>query len=428
MTSVSIPASITNIGSLAFMRCANLAAINIDTNNSIYSSLNGVLFDKGQATLIAFPGGISGHYTVPIGVSSIGPYAFAACGVTNVTIPGSVTTIGDDAFWHSFNLSSVTLSNGVASIGNQAFYFCGDLASVSIPASVTNIGSSAFLYCTNLAAIYVDTNNSIYSSLDGVLFDKGQATLISFPCGVAGYYTVPSGVRSIGTNAFYHCSGLTDVAIPESVASIGADAFSGCYGLTEVTIPESVVSIGPDAFSECSQLTNITIRGRASSVGANAFSSCPRLTSVTISGSVSSIGTGAFSDCYDLTNVFFQGNAPTPTDDSSVFASDGRLSAVHYLPGTTGWGTDFDGVPTALWFLPTPLILNDAPGFGVQSNMFGFTVSWATNISVVVEACTDLANPLWFPVTTNSLSNGSFYFSELLQTQGAGRFYRIRSP
>jgi hypothetical protein len=110
-----------------------------------------------------------------------------------------------------------------------------------------------------------------------------------------------------------------------------------------------------------------------------------------------------------------------------VFGSDNKAT-VYYLPGTTGWSNTFAGRPTALWFLPSPLILNNGPSFGVQSNAFGFIISWATNISVVVEACTNLADPVWFPVATNTLTNGSFNFSEPLQTTSPGRFYRISSP
>jgi len=99
-----------------------------------------------------------------------------------------------------------------------------------------------------------------------------------------------------------------------------------------------------------------------------------------------------------------------------------------YLPGTSGWGSTFACVPTAFWFLPNPLILNNVLSFGVQSNKFGFTISWATNASVVVEACTDLANPTWSSVGTNALTNGSGYFSDPQWTNYPARFYRLRSP
>jgi hypothetical protein len=101
---------------------------------------------------------------------------------------------------------------------------------------------------------------------------------------------------------------------------------------------------------------------------------------------------------------------------------------IYYLPGTTGWGSTFDGCPTALWFLPNPLILNHCPSFGVKTNQFGFTISWATNIPVVVEACTDLANPIWNPVATNTLTAGSSYFCDPQWTNYPSRYYRLRSP
>ena len=129
--------------------------------------------------------------------------------------------------------------------------------------------------------------------------------------------------------------------------------------------------------------------------------------------------------CPFFNSVYFRGDAPTA--DSTVFSYNGNPT-VYYLPGTTGWSSTFGGCPTALWRLPYPVILNNGPTFGVQNNTFGFTVSWATNSSLVVEASTKLAGPVWTPLQTNTLTNGSFYFSEPLQTNSSGRFYRITSP
>jgi hypothetical protein len=131
-----------------------------------------------------------------------------------------------------------------------------------------------------------------------------------------------------------------------------------------------------------------------------------------------------------LTSVYFQGNAPAA--DSTVFAGSGvggyDNATVYYLPGTTGWSNTFAGLPTAPWPLANPLILNIGAGLGVQSNAFGFTVSWATNISVVVEACTDLANPVWVPLQTNTITNGSFLFSDFQWRNFPRRYYRISAP
>jgi hypothetical protein len=107
-----------------------------------------------------------------------------------------------------------------------------------------------------------------------------------------------------------------------------------------------------------------------------------------------------------------------------VFWLDSNAAA-YYLPGTTGWGSTFGGIPTALWSLSYPMILNSS--LGVQSNQSDFTVSWATNLNVVVEAATDLSNPFWSPLTTNALSGGTFYFTDPQWTNYPSRFYRVRS-
>jgi hypothetical protein len=98
---------------------------------------------------------------------------------------------------------------------------------------------------------------------------------------------------------------------------------------------------------------------------------------------------------------------------------------VYYLPGTTGWGSTFSGCPALLW---NPQAQTGDGSFGVLNNQFGFNITGTTNIPVVVEACTDLANPAWSPVGTNTLTGGSSYFSDSQWTNYPARFYRLRSP
>ena len=170
----------------------------------------------------------------------------------------------------------------------------------------------------------------------------------------------------------------------------------------------------------------MTIGNGVTTIGVEAFDYCTSLHGVTIGNGVTSIGDSAFQNCYSLTSVCFQGNVPGA--DSSVFSGDnaGSNSAtVYYLPGTTNWGPLFAGLPAMLW---NAQVQSSGAGFGVRTNHFGFIITGTSNLMVVVEACTNLANPLWFPVGTNTLAAGSSYFSDLRWTNYPRRFYRLRPP
>ena len=118
----------------------------------------------------------------------------------------------------------------------------------------------------------------------------------------------------------------------------------------------------------------------------------------------------------------FPGNAPSL--GLYVFDGDNNPTA-YYLPGTTGWSTNFAGLPTVLW---QPLVQTRHASFGVLTNQFGFNINWAGGMTVVVEACTNLANPTWSPLGTNTLTSGTAYFSDPQWTNYSARFYRLRSP
>jgi hypothetical protein len=447
LTNLTIGSGVTNIGDGAFSWCPSLTSIIVDTNNPSYSSVAGVLFNKSLTALIAFPGGLKGNYAISNSVTTIGNYAFLFCtnlsnvtipngvtsigdgvfswciGLTNIVIPDGVTRMGTNVFYFCTNLTSVTIGssvtnidngtfydcyylvnvaipNSVIRIGDQAFYECAKLTNVMIPNSVTSIGNDAFELCYSLTAITVDAINSVYSSVDGVLFNKNQTMLIECPPGLNGSFAIPNSVTSVRSKAFIHCARVTSVTVPGSVTSIGNSAFFYCTGLTNIVVANGVTSIGNNAFEFCA------------------------VTSVEIPGSITNIGQYAFYGCSSLTNAYFLGNAPA--DGYSAFS--GESGTAYYLPGTTGWGATFGGWPTVLWYQPEPMILGSGYGLGVKSNGFGFTISWATNAPVVVESCTNLANPVWTPVTTNNLVSGTNYFSDPQWTNYPGRFYRIRSP
>jgi hypothetical protein len=239
--------------------------------------------------------------------------------------------------------------------------------------------------------------------------------------------TILDGVTTIGADAFRNCKALTRIAIPNSVTNIEDLAFYSCQNLTYISIGNSVTTIGVWAFGYCVSLTSVTIPNSVTSIGDSAFYNCQGLTNVTIGNSVTSIGEEAFAIWVSLQGMYFQGNAPTNVG-AYVFLDTNPNLIVYYLPGTIGWGATFCGFPTAPWPLPYPVILTSSPDFGLQTNGMGFTICWATNIPVVVEACTSLANDDWSPVRTNTFTNGLSSFSDPLWTNYPTRLYRLRSP
>ena len=167
----------------------------------------------------------------------------------------------------------------------QAFLSCVDLHSVTIPNSVTIIDDSAFDDCTCLSEINVDSNNSSYSSSDGVLFSKDKDVLIKYPQGKEGTsYVIPGSVTQIYDKAFTSCDNLEAVTIPSSVTSIGNSAFEYCAKLKTVTIPSSVTSIGEFAYDYCLRLENVVIESPNISIGGWAFCDCEDLKAIYFTG------------------------------------------------------------------------------------------------------------------------------------------------
>lgn len=198
----------------------------------------------------------------------------------------AVTVIDDYAFKSCDSMINVIIPNSIISIGELAFESCTNLTSVTIPDSVTSIGNSAFSGCTGLTAINVDSQNRKYSSLDGVLFNKGKSRLIQYPIGnTRTSYTIPKSVTAIGSLAFRQCTSLTSVTIPNRVTSIDNWTFYHCTSLTSINIPNGVTNIGMYAFKGCTNLTSVTIPNSVTYIVGNAFSCCENLTIYTSSGS-----------------------------------------------------------------------------------------------------------------------------------------------
>ena len=304
LASVIIPNSVTSIGQGAFENCNHLiksaypdylenpfeayvwVTIAYPAKDAIIE--NGFVYGPEKSTIYFAPLSVSGEYSIPNSVTSIGDKAFSLCtGLKTLTVEPStktlnfgaealysvpietlnigrnwryskneaistqikfvnigdqVTTIPNNAFSNNTNLKEVEIPNSVTSIGSSAFSSCSGLTSVIIPNSVTNIGAWAFSDCSGLTSIEIP--NSI-TNIECEVF-KGCTNLSSAK--------IPNSVKSIGEGAFKNCAGLTSMEIPNSVTYINDNAFNGCTGLTSVVIPNSVSHIDLDAFSGCSGL------------------------------------------------------------------------------------------------------------------------------------------------------------------------------
>ncbi len=263
---------IPNATDLWFFNCTGLTTIT--GLDRLYGSIGSSAFN-GCAGLTSI--------TIPDSVTSIGENAFYDCGgLTGVTIGSGVTGIDTYAFRNCTGLTGVTIPDNVTTIGTQAFDGCTDLTSVTIGSGVDTIGDYPFLNCTSLTGITVAAGNTSYSSEGGVLFNAGKTTLIAYPGGKSGAYSIPSGVTVIKPYAFYKCAGLTSVVIPSGVTEIGNCTFQYCAGLTSVTIPSSVLNIYPSALDACNSLTDVYYTGSQAQWDAIGGTGKPSGTGITI--------------------------------------------------------------------------------------------------------------------------------------------------
>lgn len=246
---VTISNSVTSIGNFVFAGCRSLLSIEVESGNSYFSSTEGVLYNNSKTTLLCYPGGKPGLFTIPSSVTIIGNYGFYSClNLESINIPNTVTSIDNHAFGECRNLKSVTISDNVTSIGDYAFAECISLKSVTIPNNVTSIGDFMFRSCRSLLSIEVESGNSYFSSIEGVLYNNSKTTLMCYPGGKTGLFTIPSGVTEIKVGAFAGCINLTSVNIPNSVTRIDTFAFGTCRHLVSAYFFGDAPSMDYDVF------------------------------------------------------------------------------------------------------------------------------------------------------------------------------------
>ena len=245
----------------------------------IYNTSSKTLTIRGSGNMSDYSTDIYGEYAVPVTTAGWRPYYMTA--------------------------KKLVIENGVTGIGANAFYFLFGLESVSIPASVTSIGENAFAGCMNVTAVKIadltawcgitfsgNTSNPLYYGHNLYLNDSPMTDLV-----------IPNGLTRIKAYAFNRCTNITSLTVPEGVTTIDYYAFSGCIGLTSLNLPDSLTTVNSGVFECCTGLTNVTLPNSISDLGSSAFASCVNLTSINVPDGVSDISSDMFARCINLTSV-----------------------------------------------------------------------------------------------------------------------------
>ena len=259
VTEIMIPASVTRIDGDAFAQATALESIVVDSQNPTYATIQGILYDKNNKTIVCYPRGREdSSFSIPEGIRSVGAYSFYGTeNLSSVYLPDSIEIIYSNAFEDSA-ITKVNIPEGVTGILSGAFFNCNSLTKLELPSTLVRIGSEAFI-CRSLESIEVSPDNPEYCSVDGVLFSKNMTELIAFPASKELYaiYTVPENTKSIAVSAFCYAR-LNGIILPDGIEVIGDSAFWGAW-IDDMTLPDSLTYIGEGIFDNCNWIKSIYV-------------------------------------------------------------------------------------------------------------------------------------------------------------------------
>lgn len=357
MTSISLPATLTNLGSTPFTSCNKLTTITVAEGNPVYSSEDGALYNKSKSTLISCPGGKRGSFVIPSSVTDIAGSAFYGCSkLTSITVPSTVQHFGENAFRACILLTQVNIPDGITRLENGVFRGCSSLKQITVPSSVTFIGDYAFYYCQSLTNI----------QFLGEVTNIGSYALSS--CVKLPSVELPSSVRTMGDRVFESCPKLTTLNLPSSLQSLGVATFRGCTMLQSITIssengyfcsedgvlfdkakerliccpaqkqgvyevPSTVKIIDSYAFFMCYYLSDVKLPLSLIEIGSSAFANCSSLATLKLPNSLRRIGKNAFITCTLLSEIICYATTP-PVNTPDVFSTS-SYNLPLYVPASS---------------------------------------------------------------------------------------------
>ncbi len=310
--------------------------------------------------------------SIPSSVTSIGTYAMSGCSITSIVIPSSVTSIGEYALrcnglrtlelptcssirniydasgYYEIPFENITICDGASSIPNNMFSGCKNLISVTIPETVTSIGEGAFSGCSSLTSITIpETVTSIgegafsgCSSLKSVVMPSSITRITNYMlsgCSSLEEIVIPSSVKTIGSYAFNYCSSLKTINIPSVVTNIGYAAFRYCTSLKSIDLPDNIQNIGENAFEGCSLIETINIPSSVSYISSNLFKDCSSLKAIIVPETISYISKGAFSGCSSLEKItlpYVGHNATSSRFIGYIFGASSYNENATYVPNS----------------------------------------------------------------------------------------------
>lgn len=266
----------------AFGKMPKLREFVVERGSRNYSALDGVLYDASGAVLICCPITMKGNFAVPAGVVDLCPAAFAGCAsLSTVSLPLSLTSIGDNAFDGCASLGNVIVPASVRSMGNEVFANCKNLTSATIDAHIATLPTKTFEYCGALKAVALPSN---LETIAEKAFNECKA-LTGIDWG--------NSLRSIKKEAFKKC-GFVQLEIPDGVVSIGENAFRDCKSMRSIILPASLVVVEKELFRGCEKLEIVTLPARATTIGENAFRDCKALPAIELNEGLTTINNNAF--------------------------------------------------------------------------------------------------------------------------------------